>query len=161
MKLVNVANNTVLCLFISSLTAQSLFADEIDNCIAAKQAAFEQPKAFSKSGKVTCPSGDIVGFPPRSRKHDRNSTLTYNTPDGFVLKNTGINSVSATPLSSNNGYVRAVDVKSNTEVSVDFGCRGKSPGQGRAWQEVKLQGTIVREASQDQLKDWIIQCVRG
>jgi hypothetical protein len=43
-------------------------SDEIDQCIAKKQTAFEAPQQFAQDGEITCPAGDIVGFPPRIRR---------------------------------------------------------------------------------------------
>lgn len=146
---------------LSLMSTSFVHADAIDDCIEGKQRLFESPKAFSKSANVTCPSGDIVGFPPRSRKHDRNGTLVYEAPSGFVIQNTGVNSIKIVNVSANNGFIGSLNLETERRVSLPFGCRGKSPGQGRAWQEVRIEGKIIRSATTDQLKDWVLECVRA
>lgn len=137
------------------------FADAIDDCVEAKQRAYEQPKAFSKSGRVTCPSGDIVGFPPRERKHSRNVTIVYEAPTGFSIRNDSVSSIQVKSVSDNNGSVGNLSVQSESRVSVNISCRGKGVGQGRAWQEIRIEGTIVRSPTTDHLKQWIRECIRA
>jgi len=136
-------------------------ADAIDDCIALKQQNFEARQTFIQSGSVTCPSGDIVGFPPRSRKHNRNGTITYTAPTGYVIEDKSVNSIVIENVSSNNGTHGAVNINAEkTSVSVQISCSGKSVGQGRAWQNINIKGAIVQAPSTEQIKQWVLQCVR-
>ncbi|MGI9487357.1 MAG: hypothetical protein ACR2RF_16065 [Geminicoccaceae bacterium] len=146
-----------LCMFYSF----PAFTDEIDNCIEKKQTEFEDPQNFSQKGNVTCPAGDVVGVIPRTRKHDRNGTVSYIAPDGYQIENKSITSVQVSVVSSNNGGNGSASISENGKTaSVDIYCRGKPPGQGRAWHEIVLSGTIIRVPNTDALKTWVLDCVR-
>jgi hypothetical protein len=153
-------NKAIFCLALVAIPTVSI-ADAIDDCVEAKQRAYEQPKAFSKSGRVTCPPADIVGFPPRERKHNRNATIVYEAPTGFSIKNNSVSSIQVKSVSDNSGSVGNLSLQGNSRVSVNISCSGRGVGQGRAWQEIRIEGTIVRLPTTDHLKQWIRECIRA
>jgi hypothetical protein len=148
----------VLLLAVSTIAAQS---DEIDQCLAKKQADYEAPQQFTQGGDITCPAGDIVGFPPRIRRNDRSGSVSYAAPDGYVIQNKAINSITIENVSQNNGKYGAPSISADGKtVSVPIACDGKGPGEGRAWQEIKISGVVIRSPSQDNIKSWAIECVK-
>ncbi|MEM6757843.1 MAG: hypothetical protein AAF601_00040 [Pseudomonadota bacterium] len=104
------------------------------NCVNAATLAYQQESAREvvAKGGVTCPAGDIVGFPPKTRKHNRNSTITLAAGTGRVI------CPGTTPtvrnVSSNNGTRGNFEFAADrSSVSMPISCRGASPGQGRRW----------------------------
>lgn len=135
--------------------------DEIDQCIADKQAAAESPQQFTQAGEITCPAGDIVGFPPRVRRNDRSGSVTYTAPAGTVIRNRSIDAITVNNVSQNNGRygTPAISADGRT-VTVSIACDGKGPGEGRSWQNIEISGVIIHVPTQDDMKSWAIQCVR-
>jgi hypothetical protein len=146
-------------LFFSTITPAK--ADEIDLCIDKLRSAHEQPEKFIQQGDVTCPPGDIVGFPPRLRTENRESVVTYTAPTGKVIRNNSVSSIQIENLSSVNGSIGTPTVSADgSTVSVPISCRGKNVTEGRAWQEIRLSGTMIQLPSQGNLKNWAITCVK-
>ncbi len=136
-------------------------SDEIDRCIAQRQAAYEAPQQFTQQGEISCPAGDIVGFPPRIRRNDRSGSVTYTAPEGTIILNRSINSITIENVSQNNGRYGTPSISSDGRtVTVPLACDGKGPGEGRSWQNIRISGVIVRQPTSDILKSWAIQCVR-
>lgn len=136
-------------------------ADEIDDCVSRLQSVFESSQQFSQEGEITCPAGDIVGFPPRIRRNDRSGVVAYTAPDGRTIVDRSINSINVINVSQNNGRFGTPSISSDRRtVSVPVSCDGKGPGEGRSWQKIQIQGSTIRNPTQDDLKSWILQCVR-
>jgi hypothetical protein len=137
------------------------WADEVDDCLARLQKAYESPQAFSQDGEITCPPGDIVGFPPRVRRDDRSGAVMYKAPPGYVIENKAVGSIGIANISQNNGSIAPATISGDgTTVAVPISCTGKGPGEGRAWQQVRITGVIVRLPSTEMIKTWALQCVR-
>jgi hypothetical protein len=129
--------------------------------MAKLQKENEEARTFEQVGEITCPSGDVVGFPPRNRRNDRSSTISFAAPAGFAIKNDSINSVSIENVSQNNGsFGRPTITSDGSTVSVPIACNGKGVGEGRSWQHIKISGTIVRVPRPEDIKSWAIKCVR-
>jgi hypothetical protein len=147
--------------FILLLTTVPVRSDEIDQCVARRQAEFEAPQQFSQGGEITCPAGDVVGFPPRIRRNDRSGAVTYTAPSGFVIQNNSIGSISVQNVSQNNGRYGAPSISADGRtVTVSIACDGKGPGEGRSWQNINIAGVIIKSPTQNDIKTWAIQCVR-
>jgi len=152
------ASPLVLFFLIAYSPARS---DELDACMAKLQKANEDAQTFERVGEITCPAGDVVGFPPRVRRNDRSSVVSFAAPPGFGIKNDSVDSISIQDVSQNNGsFGRPTISKDGTTVSVPIACNGKSPGEGRSWQNIKISGTIVKVPRAEDIKSWAIQCVR-
>jgi hypothetical protein len=152
---------TVVFISILAAAADRARSDEIDQCMANEQAAFEAPQKFTQQGEITCPSGDIVGFPPRIRRNDRSGSVTYTAPEGTIIQNRSIGSITIENVSQSNGSYGSPSISSDGRtVTVPIACNGKGPGEGRAWQNIRISGMIVRQPTPDVLKKWAIQCVR-
>ncbi|MEL7092960.1 MAG: hypothetical protein AAFN94_14605 [Pseudomonadota bacterium] len=109
------------------------------DCIAQAKRAYQMDNARDvvAKGGVTCPAGDIVGFPPKSRKHNRNGTITVAAGTGREI------CPGTTPevrnVSTNNGSRGEFSYSSDrSTVSMPISCRGASPGQGRRWYNAEL-----------------------
>lgn len=136
-------------------------ADEVDECIARKQTAYEDPRSFEQLGEITCAAADVVGFPPRIRRNDERGSLTYRAPSGYTIRNQSISSIAIVNLSQNNGSYGSPSIAPDgASVTVPLACSGKGVGEGRAWQHIKITGTIVRLPPNDLLKQWGIECVK-
>jgi hypothetical protein len=142
----------------STIAARS---DEIDQCMAKKQTEFEAPQQFTQGGEITCPAGDVVGFPPRIRRNERSGAVAYTAPQGYVIQNRAIDSITVQNVSQNNGRYGAPSISADGRiVTVPIACDGKGPGEGRSWQQINIAGVINRSPTQDDIKSWAIQCVR-
>lgn len=142
-------------------TTGSARSDEIDQCMAQLQAVYETPQQFTQQGEITCPSGDIVGFPPRPRRNNRSGSVSYTAPQDFIISNRAINSITIENVSQNNGRYGSPSISSDGRtVTVPISCDGKGPGEGRSWQNIRISGVIVRQPTADVLKSWAIQCAR-
>jgi hypothetical protein len=151
----------ILVSLCAALYATFAHGDEIDDCIAKEQRAYEQPQQFSTQGDITCPAGDISGFPPRLRRHDRQGTVSFTAPAGFVIENRAISSVVVQVVSSNNGTTGSPSLSPDARtITVPISCQGRGPGEGRAWHSVRVVGSIVRNAPPEMQKRWAIECVR-
>ncbi|WP_143273798.1 hypothetical protein [Bradyrhizobium canariense] len=138
-----------------------VWADEIDQCMTNLQAAYESPQQFTQEGEITCPAGDVVGFPPRIRRNDRSGAVTYMAPPGTIIQNRSIDAISVDNISQNNGRYGQPSISAdNRTVTVPISCDGKGPGEGRAWQNIRIRGVIIRQPAAENIKSWAIQCVR-
>jgi hypothetical protein len=147
-----------VCLCISITAGRS---DEIDDCMARKQATEEAPQQFTQAGDVTCPAGDVVGFPPRTRRNDRSGSVGYTAPEGRVIRNRSINAITINNVSQNNGRYGTPSISPDGRtVTVPIACDGKGPGEGRSWQNIEISGVTVHVPTQEEMKSWAIQCVR-
>ena len=124
----------------------SAVADEVDQCMLQQQAAYEAPQQFTQYGEITCPSGDIVGFPPRIRRSDRKGSVSYTAPEGTIIQDRSLKSIVIENVSQNNGSYGSPSISSDARtVSVPIACAGKGPGVGRSWQHIRVSGVIVRQ----------------
>lgn len=146
-----------------SLTALSTaHSDALEDCLDIKEKENTVVKNFTQPGEVTCPAGDVVGFPPRSRKHNRSGTVTFRAPDGYKILNVGVGSVRINNISSNQGTYGQLSIsQNNTVASVSISCNGKSPGQGRSWQKVEIVGQISKSPAPEDYKKWVLECAKA
>lgn len=144
-----------------AITARLAAADEIDECMSNLQKQFEAPQEFSQPGEVTCGSADVVGFPPRIRRHDASGNVSFTAPDGMVIRNQSLNAIQIENISQNNGRFGSPSISAdNRTVTVPVSCDGKGIGEGRAWQSIKIHGTIVKLPTTNDQKNWAITCVK-
>ncbi|MDA9420991.1 hypothetical protein [Bradyrhizobium sp. CCBAU 53380] len=152
------AAGSVLAIVLNPTISRS---DEVDECLGREQKAYETPQAFEQRGEITCGSADVVGIPPRVRTHDASSVVSYKAPPGFAIRNQAITSIQIENISQSNGSYGSPTISPDgSTVTVPIACTGKGIGQGRAWQEIVVRGTIVRVASTEQIKQWAVQCVK-
>ena len=68
--------------------AQSNKEDLIKACVkdqlSSLQMSSSQVESFVSPG-VTCPAADVVGFPPKERKHNRSGEIRLAMPEGRTL----------------------------------------------------------------------------
>ncbi|MGY2811967.1 hypothetical protein [Bradyrhizobium sp. USDA 4506] len=148
-------------LLVMAHSTRAAWSDEIDQCMADQQAAYESPQQFTQEGEITCPAGDVVGFPPRIRRDDRSGAVTYTAPAGTIIQNRSLDAITVENISQNNGrYGQPKISADNRTVTVPVACDGKGPGEGRAWQNIRIRGVIIRQPTAENLKTWAIQCVR-
>jgi len=151
-----------IAMFLSfAMTASLAAADEIDACMSNLQKQYEAPQEFSQPGEITCGSADVVGFPPRIRRHDASGSVSFTAPDGMVIRNRSVNAIQIENVSQNNGRFGSPSVSAdNRTVTVPISCDGKGIGEGRAWQSIKIHGTIVKLPTPNDQKSWAIICVK-
>jgi len=153
-----VAAGSALAIALGSTASR---ADEVDECLARNQKNYENPQNFEQRGEITCGSADVVGIPPRIRTHDESGAVSYKAPPGFVIQNQSISSIQIENVSQSSGsYGSPTIAPDGSVVTVPIACTGKGIGEGRAWQQIVVRGTIVRVASTEQIKQWALECVR-
>ncbi|MGY3236652.1 hypothetical protein ACVMAJ_003542 [Bradyrhizobium sp. USDA 4448] len=139
-------------------------ADEIDQCMAGLQAAYESPQQFSQEGEITCPAGDVVGFPPRIRRDNRSGAVTYTAPAGMIIQNRSLDAIAVDNISQNNGRFGQPTISAdNRTVTVPIACDGKGPGEGRAWQNIRISRSDnpTADARQHQILGDSVRQMRG
>jgi hypothetical protein len=150
-----------LLISIATSWCPALQADELDDCVANSQKQYEAPQSFAQPAEVTCPDGDVVGFPPRIRKNNRSAVATYTAPAGYIIENKAVQSIIIENVSQNDGSYGSPTISNDgTTVSVPIACNGKNPTEGRSWQNIVIRGTVVRNPTIEQLKNWVIQCTK-
>lgn len=128
---------------------------QIAECHRGKMAELRTTRPFSVPGEVTCPPGDIVGFPPRCRTDDRNAAVNYEAPDGYRISNASVQETSRTSRTGINGF----RFDSRT-ASVGLSCNGHGcGGEGRVWVNVLLNGNIERIPTEADSKRAMDQCI--
>ena len=128
---------------------------KIAECHRTKMAELRTTKPFSVAGEVTCPPGDIVGFPPRCRTDDRTAPVSYEAPDGYRITDASVQETSRTSRTGINGF----RFDSRT-ASVGLSCNGHGcGGEGRVWVKVLLNGTIERVPTEADSKRAMDQCI--
>jgi hypothetical protein len=151
-----------LCLVATTVVAglgagTPVLADEVDQCIAGLQAAYEQPQQFSQEGEITCPAAETVGSPPKIRRNNRSGSITFTAPPGSVVQN----SITVLNMSQSNGQYGAPSISTDGRtVTVPIACYGGDPGEGRSWQRIRISGVTVQVPTQEMLRSWVLQCVR-
>lgn len=148
---------SLVALGLSTTTA----AAQVEQCVRQKIAAAEQRQNISNSGSVTCPAGDIVGFPPREQKHNRSGEVCITAPNGRVLVNENATSIVARPVSDNGGSMSALNIKSERQACVSISCSGAGVGQGRRWMEAAVSGQTKRSIPSDDIIQMTLECARN
>lgn len=139
-------------------TASSTF-ESLQKCVDEKIKNYSQRRAFEQSGNVTCRPTDIVGFPPKERRHRERSEIFYTAPDGFIIENLGVGSIKVLDWSAVNGSIGVPRISSdNRTVSVEISCTSPALFGGRGWQEIRIVGNIVRFISTQTENDFLLQC---
>lgn len=134
-------------------------AELIRQCVRGELSDFQRtgPLRVEATGEVTCPAGDIVGFPPRLRTHDRGSVIVVKAGEGRVLCP---DSIPIIENESNNGGTRGnFDYnQSKTEVSMSIGCNGAQASQGRRWYKATLVATSCPMVTQEVVLNLTLRC---
>jgi len=150
----------VVCIFLSVIWITPAFA-QVDACVQRKIAAVEQRQPISNRGGVTCGSADVVGFPPRERKHDASGQICLTAPEGRALVNERVTSITVDVLSNNGGEHGNVIAKDEKQACVHISCRGAGLGQGRRWIEISLRGETKASISQPALIEMAVSCAQN
>lgn len=137
-KLIGITTTLTLMVATGSALAQSQ-KEQLKACVdkGFKDLIAQKSKNFSSPEyRVTCPQGDIVGFPPRCRKHNRNNTFTYEAPSGFRISSPSFKISSQTARTSISKPLKSDGVRARVGLQCGgHGCDGK----GRVW----IAGNIV------------------
>jgi len=133
--------------------------DLVRACVQEETASIQRKsaKSASQSGGVTCPSGDIVGFPPRARKHNRDDRITIHAGNGRMICPGTVPSLS--DVSDNGGGHDNYEFSQDrSSVSVKIYCRGASPGNGRRWFNATLNARTCLRITEEILLDVTLTC---
>jgi hypothetical protein len=128
---------------------------KLAECHRGKMADLRTQQNFSVPGEVTCPPGDIVGFPPRCRTDDRSGSVNYEAPAGHRIVAASVAETSRTSRTGVNGF----RFDSRT-ASVGLSCNGHGcGGEGRVWVNVLLKGKIEKIPSEAESKRAMDECI--
>ena len=146
--------------FLSSLQpAHAQTAAELKQKIAAchttKLNAYRSTQSFSVPGELTCPPGNLVGFPPSCRTDDRSGPVNYAAPAGYKITNASVVETSRTSRTDISGF------RYDTQTaSVNLSCNGHGcGGEGRVWVHVALNGTIEHVPTEAESKKAMDDCL--
>ena len=98
------------------------------DCVRVTLDTVQQKSAnyVETTGEVTCPSADLVGFPPRERKHNRNGTISLQMENDRVVCPGSIPELGI--VSDNGGGHGKFDLTNDlSSVSVPIHCFGATP----------------------------------
>ena len=120
----------------------------------------ESSREVIGSGGVTCPQGDIVGFPPRTRKHDRSGRIAVSAGAGRVICPGSMPEVRN--VSDNGGSRGNFEFDALREnVSIAVSCRGSGPGGGRRWFNADLVAQSCVRITEDMILDATLNCAQS
>lgn len=151
---------TSIGLLITAVQAQNNPKGElVRQCVRGELSQFQQtgPIRVEATGEVTCPAGDIVGFPPRFRTHDRRSTIVIKAGEGRVFCP---DSVPVLEGESNNGGIRGNFTlnQQKTEISMPIGCNGAQVSQGRRWYKGTLSAYSCPMVTEEVILNLTLKC---
>lgn len=151
----------VLVLFVSAtaVAAQDGRRELIRACVGETSQLRQSSTAqvIARSGGVTCPAADVVGFPPRERKHDRSATLVVDAGPGRVI--CPGTSPFVRNVSDNGGTQGNVQIDEHrTSASLFIGCSGAGLGAGRRWYNAELVAQSCSMITEDMLLDITLEC---
>lgn len=133
--------------------------DLVKACVNQKKTEFinSHTSPVSTRGGVECPAADLVGFPPRERKHDRNLDLTLSAGAGRVFCN---NPEVSYAVHSDNGGGRGNHSISNDKstLTVPIYCRGAGLTQGRRWYDVTVSAKTCPIINEDLSLNFMLEC---
>ncbi len=119
--------------------AQEMRLAQRDACVTqqVRQLQRQSAQRIVASGEVVCPQGDVVGFPPRQRRHDREGRITLPAGQGRVIC-PGLEPALEN-VSSNGGGAGPFEFgPQRSTVSARIWCNGAPVGQGRRWYRADL-----------------------
>ncbi len=131
----------------------------IRSCVkqASQELQTNSARDVAASGGVTCPSGDIVGFPPRSRKHNRSSTISVAAGSGRLICPGTIPTIRNE--SSNGGSRGNFTFDANRDrVLMTVSCSGAGPGSGRRWYNADLVAKSCVKITDEIVLDLTLEC---
>lgn len=152
------ASLVVFILFSGAASAQSQ-KEQLKACvdkgfsdlIAQRSQNFTSPEY-----RVTCPQGDIVGIPPRCRKHDRNNVFTYEAPSGFRIAGPSFNISSQTARTSISRQLSSDGVRA----SIGLQCGGHGcDGKGSVWIAGNIVGRLAYQPTAEDAKAITDRCL--
>jgi hypothetical protein len=92
--------------------------------------------------RVECQPAQLFGRGAEEKTKD----VAYEAPPGFKIVNTSVSSVVVSDVSAVNGRIGPVKVSEDgKKLTVTISCRGGGVGQGRGWQQIRIQGTIQKQ----------------
>ncbi|WP_417688561.1 hypothetical protein [Roseibium sp.] len=144
---------------VEAVPAQGSKRELIAACVKVRTQEIQRESAtrISSNGNVTCPAGDVVGFPPRERKHNRSARISVQAGGGRIICSHVVPEVNE---KSNNGGRRGNFEFSpdNTGVSIAIACNGAGIGQGRRWYDADLVAHSCLRIDQDMILDATLEC---
>ncbi|MGC1497152.1 MAG: hypothetical protein WA790_15175 [Sulfitobacter sp.] len=133
--------------------------DLIRQCVQQEVLDFQKrsEKSVSARGDTTCPAGDVVGFPPKRRKHNRAGEIVLRAGSGRLFCDWTRPALK--DVSDNGGYQgNFVYSKNKDEIRLSYGCNGAGVGQGRRWWKGTLTANSCASVTQELLLDLTLKC---
>lgn len=146
--------------FVEAVTISS--ENLITNCAEAQLLTQQQSTATPARGRgrVECPAADIVGFPPRERKHNRDGEIVVRAQEGWTVCPDA--QARVTPLSDNGGSRGDIIISADRRVaSMSIHCRGDGLGRGRVWYEAEISVNVCRSVSDRMRMDALRSCMQA
>jgi hypothetical protein len=143
----------------STASSQTQRRDLVRACVEVSTAELQMASKGSerKAGGVTCPSGDIVGFPPRERRHNRSGEISVSAPPDRVICPGSVPQV--TDVSDNGGSRGNVVISPNARTaSVPVSCSGAGVGAGRRWFNATLVIQTCVMITEEMILDATLEC---
>jgi hypothetical protein len=133
--------------------------DLVKACVNQKKQSYINSHAstVSKRGNVVCPSADIVGIPPRERRHNRDDNITLGAGEDRVFCDNP--EVSYAVHSNSDGGQRNYSISSDrATITLPIYCRGSGLTQGRGWYDVTIYARSCPKVSEDQSLNFMLEC---
>jgi len=150
----------IICLLVFSGLAQAQGKKElIKQCVQQEILDFQKrsEKPVSARGDTTCPAADVVGFPPKTRKHNRSGRIVLKAGMGRVF--CPWTRPTLTDVSDNGGYQGNFELNEpNSELGLSYGCNGAGVSQGRRWWKGTLAAQSCAAITQEILLDLTLNC---
>lgn len=148
-----------LCV-VCNLATVSQPSAQVEQCVRERIARMEDRAPIENTGSVECPSADLVDFPPRERRHNRESRVCIEAPAGRTLVTDRADAVRYDTLSDNDGSAGQVAIEGETRACVPISCRGAGLTEGRRWMEVRVMGQTKRAITQNEIISITLACAR-
>jgi hypothetical protein len=147
-------------LSISTAFANDTRRDVVEACardrVQQMQLSQKRERPLAVRGSVTCPAADVVGFPPRVRRHDRQSILAI--PDEGQWTRCPGTDPHIRELSNVRGRIAQLPEESGYIVKYRISCTGARLGEGRAWMEAEISVEACPIVTAEKHVQAVIEC---
>lgn len=160
--LIAIASVALLTVAVSFATAQPPrggLRDALRACVAEKRASHYAPRPFeSPELTLTCPGADLVGFPPREQRHERNELVSYAASEGYRIV-PGSASLCAVPEGAAAPPVTVSP--DNLLAQTPLSCRGGGIGAAAISVAARICGQERRTEAPEMERTWLFECAQG
>lgn len=159
MKYIGMAICIIYALYAFNANAQTTKRELVKSCVNEKKIQYinSNKSTVSGRGSVECPAADIVDFPPRERKHDRDYTITIPSGSNRVICPNP--EVSYAVHSDNGGGQGNYSVSSDRGIlSVPIYCRGAGLTQGRRWYDLTVSAATCPIVDDEMIFQFTLDC---